>query len=578
MILAYAFVIAILVIIYSLATKSIPLQIYIVSSIITGTTLTTLIYLSHERWRRRITHMFIAILAFVLWNFHAVATRYNLIAFYDSYQELVHLKLILDSGRVNVGGIPTSELGVKPGFSPDYPLFSSLATCFSSITGLNALKVGILLPFACGLLLFLSTFLIVREALTNTKVGSLAVLLAMFAFAVSPDMIYASVHFYHRELSLGLCFLLLYFIFKHLIDKLRLKDWAILVLLITILPLSHSVYPNVYVVMMLSLLLITSMVLSLSRICGKFEIGSRIRPVLLPPVMLFIAGFLWNFIVNYPSPISSAFDSYVYDLLNPKYEVGDIRRFEVQATPVLPKEVRPEPWTSLLPLRDLLLYMPITIVGFFLTCKFLAGKIRDKAELSALLLMLSFTPMIVLDYISGWYPLFFRYYAFPLVAYSFGLLYASLINHRNKLVKTLPLMAITFLIVMAFLSPFWHIYYPRQLYDPSVKWKSVGFPNPSYIYFKRFADKINFGGSLILSDFNHLLAATLPTDKLRFVCGLGDYGKHDTYIVEFIDLKPTLGYHSSEAVKRIYEIRANINVDYSRVVDCSDVFTIYYKS
>jgi hypothetical protein len=101
-------------ILYALATKSVPLWLYITLSIAAGITLA--IFIMGRDQKRASIYVSMIALALILWNFHAIATHYNMIAFYDSYQELVHLKLILSEGRLKIGAY-YPELGVEPGYS-----------------------------------------------------------------------------------------------------------------------------------------------------------------------------------------------------------------------------------------------------------------------------------------------------------------------------------------------------------------------------------------------------------------------------------------------------------------------------
>jgi hypothetical protein len=555
--------------IYALATKSVPLWLYITLSIAAGITLAIL--LMGRDQKRASIYVSMITLALILWNFHAIATHYNMIAFYDSYQELVHLKLILSEGHLKIGAY-YPELGVGPGHSVYYPLLSLLASSFAMATGLDPLRVGVLLPFAPATLMLLSTFLIAKRLLANSKAKELALPLALLAFAVSPDMIYSSTHFYHRELSLALCFLLLYFSIKYLLNELRVGHLFILILLISILPLSHSAYPSVYTVFFTTLTALCLLYRFLpARLKGD---EGKIKPTLIPALLLFAAGFLWNFTVNYPSPISYNLKGYINNILHPKFEVGDVARFQAQAAPVMPDVVRPWPWTILLHARDILIIAPLAIMGIAFAYKLAIGRLKDRVELVAMITMASFIPMISSDYIAGWYPLFFRYYAFPLVAFSFGLLYGLLA--KLKPMRYGVSMLIVFLVSMAFLSPFWHVYYPRQLYDPSVEWKEVGFPNPYYVSFGDFAKSHEFNCKFTLSDFKELLATTLPVGDLERVRGLDHYGEPNTCIVEFISLRPNLGYNSPEAVKIREAIRMRIDYDYCKVVDAS-LYSVYWK-
>lgn len=577
LVLASLFIISTSAVVYSLATKSVPLRIYVSFSTLTGAVLAIAV-LSLPKGPSKKTWIFplllLATLGLILWSFHAIATNYRLIAFEDSFRELVHLKLILSEGHVYIGA-DRPELGVGPGFSPSYPVFAVFAASFAQITGLEALTVGILLPLVSAFLLFFSTVLFLRRLLADSKIRNLAISLGILAFVISPDMIFSSTQFYHRGLSLGFVFLLLYFLLRYSVDELRGTYKLVLVVLLLLIPLTHSVYPSVYVVFMWSFLTLTMFVRALGR-HPKVGISNRIRPMVFPAIIILTAHILWNFVLAFPTPVSDFSGNYVRALLNPRWEIGDIARFQLEALPTISEVLRPEPWTLLLPLRDVLLVAPLLIVGATLLYKFVKNDVRSRTGLFALIAMLSFVPIIIAEYASGGYPLRFRYYAFPLIAYSMGLFYASLMNWR-KVTKVIALAVVTFLVSMAFLSPFWHIYFPRQLYDPEVEWGDVGFPNPTYIHFGEFAEDHPLGDGLILTDFKGQLVATLTLEELKRVRELGEhYGEPKTYIIEFVGLKGALGYQQPETVETMDRIRASIDHEYSKIVDAG-AYSVFFR-
>jgi hypothetical protein len=200
-----------------------------------------------------------------------------------------------------------------------------------------------------------------------------------------------------------------------------------------------------------------------------------------------------------------------------------------------------------------------------------------KAEVVALCWMISFVPIVLSDYIRGWYPLQFRYYMFPLIAYSFGLIYATAMETKIKASKVISFAILTFLIFISFLSPAWHIYYLRQLYDPSVGWKEVGYPNPEYVRLGKFLEVHPLGHGIILSDSKYPLAVTLPLERLSDVREIRvHYGESNTYIIEFLDFHIPLGYGSPESVRMLAELKERAVLDYCKVLD-SGPYTIYCK-
>lgn len=568
------FIVSMSLIVYSLATKSMPLWLYVILPIVTSIAIISIFDKGHTEFALLSS----LILALLLWNFHSIATHYNLFPFYDGYKELTHLRMVLSEGRINIGATyPEFEAVIGPGFSTSYPLYVALTSQFTLITGLKPIKTAVVFPSVTGLFALLSTLLLVRRLLANAKVKSLALPLAIVAFAISPDMGYVSTHFYHRELSLGFCFLLTYLLAKYFLNELKFASTLILVLTILILPLTHSVYPNIFTIFAIAFSTLTALAFMLTKRTGlAITADARIKPVLLYAFILFSMGFVWNFIVNYPSPVSLALGGYIDSLLRSRYEIGDIRRFILEAEPVLPKALRPEPWPSLLPMRDVLIIAPMLIVGALLLLKIMLRKPLDKTDLVVIITMASFTPIVASDYIAGWYPLRFRYYAFPLISYSFGLFYASLINSK-KVLSVITFVILAFLISIAFLSPYWHIYYPRQLYDPSIGWKEVGYPNPEYVKLSEFFKEHPIEDGVILSDSKYLASVVLPLNKLKQIRDLcAYYGETSTYVIEFLDFHIPLGYGSPEAVQRLAEIKGSIGLEYFKVLD-STPYAIYYK-
>jgi len=135
---------------------------------------------------------------------------------------------------------------------------------------------------------------------------------------------------------------------------------------------------------------------------------------------------------------------------------------------------------------------------------------------------------------------------------------------------------------MALLAPFGSVY-PRQLYDPTVKYDEADFPSPSYVHLKEFISIHPLGGGVILSDLEELLTVILPSQQFERIKSLSEYyGKPNTYIVEFVGLKLGAGLgdfweRSLEEISRERVImRANINYDYDKVVDAG-TYVVHFK-
>jgi hypothetical protein len=289
------------------------------------------------------------------------------------------------------------------------------------------------------------------------------------------------------------------------------------------------------------------------------------------------AAFLWYLNAVYPCTLTWFFASFVHSLLFPKYKAGEITKIEGGVPYGINPALKPEPFTDLLAIRDLLLWVSALIGWVLLAYRFLRkGDVRAEVVFP-LFVIASFVPIEIGFYIIGG-PMFeFRYLLMPLIVFLAAYIYTQLIMSRRHLCKLAVTLTIVFLTILLFLSPYTHVYFPRHLYDPSVGFKEVGHPKPEYIYIKDFLAQHKLVSKEILSDNRRLLTIVLEPDQWKYVKLLRtNFGKQRTYIITFIDFKPTIGYHSPRAINEIGEMRSAINSEYCKVVS-SGPYTIYYK-
>jgi hypothetical protein len=288
-------------------------------------------------------------------------------------------------------------------------------------------------------------------------------------------------------------------------------------------------------------------------------------------------AFLWYLNAVYPCTLTWFFASFVHSLLFPKYKAGEITKIERGVPYGINPALRLEPFTDLLAIRDLLLWVSALIGLVLLAYRFLRkGDVRAEVVFP-LFVIASFVPVEISFYITGG-PMFeVRYLFMPLIVFLAAYTYIQLIMSRRRLCKLAVTLIIVFLTILLFLSPYTHVYFPRHLYDPSVGFKEVGHPKPEYIYLKDFLTHHKLGSGEILSDYKHLLTIVLEPSQWTYVKPMRKYfGKPYTYIIAFIDLKPAIGYQRSHVIKEMSEMRSAINSEYCKVVS-SGPYTIYYK-
>jgi len=574
------FIILICSIAYSLTTKLLPLWLYISASTLLAIVIVISIFLYSKGRCASLTYIFIIASALILWNLYAIATGYNMIAFRDSYQEFVHLRFILSEGRINVGE-RYPNLIISPGNSAYYPIFPALAVIFALTTGLEPLKVSILLPLAVAVFTLLSVILFVKKLLSDSKAKKIALPLSMLAFAISPIMIVHSIFYYHRELAFGFYCMLLYFMLRYFANDLNNTYRVLLIALTLLLPFTHSSYPYTFDFFLLASSMLIVLIKALNG--HRLKFANSVKPPILIFLTLFGMFFLWNFMFNYPSPVTGGLSiivrNVIMNLLQPQPEA---KIEEVSSlSPIIPECLVPEPWIILPRIRSFLFDISLIIAGFLLVYKVIKNK-ASYTEFLGFIAMASFAFRIIIGFLSWWSPFIFRTYTFPLIAYSTGILFGSLMSSKVKTIKFTASAIIIFLVVMAFVAPLGSIY-PRQLYDPTVKYDQADFPDPSYIRIREFIAAHPLGDGVFLSDFEGFLAVILPLKQLEQIKSLSQYyNRPDTYIFEFLGLKVGAGigdveYRLLERISfEMENIRVNVVQDYDRVVD-AQAFVVHYK-
>jgi hypothetical protein len=523
--------------------------------------------------------MLIALLVLlVATNLYYIAVKYAQIRFYDSYQEILLIRTILEEGHFSFKmRIPNID-PYSPYDTSSYPLLSILASTLIVILRIELPYIATLMTVIIGVVTFLVVFMFIRSLAEKEELDGNIIALSTLLYATSPDAIAQGMSFYHRHLSLIFCFILLYLVFisyfKH--REPRRSFLVLLTVLFATLPLTHSAYPSIYIISMFTLAIIVFIAKGISRLFAKSNDllkGIEAGPLFRLPLIGLISGFLWQFFIIYPSTLIEAFKAFVNRLIPPQYNVLELHKL---GKAMFPSELRPEPFVHLLLVRDLLLWV-MALAGLCILAYKLLFK-NKKEAIFPLFATASFAPMFLGSYISGYIgALEIRYYALPLIIFLSAYSYALLLKIAGGVAKALTTSVLVFLAVMAFLAPYTHVYFPRHIYDSSINFKEVGVPEPEYIYIKDFFKSHELGNGLILSDAPHLLTIILNLSQWKYYGSLStDFGRSNTYILEFVNLNPTLGYHSPEIFESMTKLKVEVDFVYCRVVD-SGAYTIYYK-
>ena len=549
---------------------------YYLITIIVGIVFASLL-LKKNRWQFSV---FAVVFAVLLWNLFGIVTNFSTTPFYDSYNELIFSNYLFEGGHFELS-LMMLRLGVYRGVidPSSYPLFSILTVSIASITGIDVFHTTFLMTILNGLaaLMFIYIFskVLLKKLLPSSSINTL--FLVLLIVVTSPDMVYNSMHFYHRHYSLILCFMTLYLLLKYSCSYIPQKPFAALTMfMLLILPLSYSYYPAVYIVFFFFTALTYIHRTLFSGSHGYVTLKNSLTLFLL----ILISGFLWYFTITFPNTFVNTFIGYVENLLSPQSKIVEFDRVVNEAWTAIPRSLTPELFLPLLQLRLMLLLLP-TLIGFLaLVYQFFKEKGRISREaLFTLLCTVAFAPLITIDIYTGyWLSLEVRYYALPVIVFYAAAVYAVILANKRKIIRITVLASMALLVTLAFMSPYSHVYYPRQLYDSSLTFKEIGQPNPAYLNIKSFLEEHPLRNeSYILSDFQQLLFVVLPLEKYNFVWSLFYFfGESRSYLITFLDLNPTLGYHASIALEMLAGLSSRLPIEYNKILD-SYPYTIYYK-
>jgi len=137
------------------------------------------------------------------------------------------------------------------------------------------------------------------------------------------------------------------------------------------------------------------------------------------------------------------------------------------------------------------------------------------------------------------------WFAAPFIALFAALFYDRLFSNKNALWRIVAASLMIVVVFSSFLSPFASGFFPRYLYDPSIRFEDVGNHNPLYLnvvpYVRDHIRNENF--EAILTDDPDLSYLVLPTESYSAIKSLYRFPEmvNDTNIIlfEFLNLNPS---------------------------------------
>lgn len=479
----------------------------------------------------------IALTYLILRGAYKFATAFTTIPLYDSYTDFALLNVFMEKGQL--------DPNILQPFS-GYPLLHILGWIFSITTTLNPLQTALILPMLAYPVSLLYVYLLARSLLKATDLGVRVATIALLLFSFQSYSTYYDMEF--TRFSLAFVFstmgiYLLYNVIYRDMNQQGRRFSLILLLVVSILSIAHIWASFTFALVLLGIYVLIKLakrVLSSKRV----DLGvSRLHLIFV--AFAFVTTFSWWM---FYSKHAGSFNMF-YRFLLGFFGTGEtafpravLRRVGANYSEVL----RPYPYTYLLYVRELLVYVPAVVGAVICAKMWLKGK-KPKTSFLALL-ALSIVFIFAFYGVTNILPYRLLNFSVPFTSIFAAIFYTYLVLKKKKLFKVISAFLIVFVGFTAFLAPWSISYLPVYIYDPTVRFEDVGVHNPLYPNLAFFVTAYCNSSYYFLSDDPHLMFLMLPPDgyqsieRLYSQSGLEILGDgQNTYVVELIKLNVQAG-------------------------------------
>jgi len=487
---------------------ALPYAYYFLSFVI-SMLLIILIYQSNgkKQWRLFLSIVMVCIL---LRSVYLIASGFSLIPLADGYADYAVARMFLESGHSNL-------ISEYDPLVSGWPLLHILAVSLSIILNVDLLHVVLVLPFVFSVVILMFIYLLIREIVSKLVASHRVVPLALLIYAISPDNIYSSMQFVRQNVGILFSMIILYLLYKHIQMNVKNRRIELLFFIFSLALILGHHFSSFTMLLFFSLFFILAQKGNqyLARIGWRVSLV-LIRSISLVTIMLFsVMMFAWW--IHYSPVVLTTYIPYL-ERLTPSVYTGPLnlaiprwRFYEV---------LRPDPYINLLIIRDIAIFVPVTI-GFIAYLKrVISGrKLTGNAQFLLYTVTATVTIFVVYEFLLKLQPLRILVFAAPFLALYAALLYNRLFSNKKSLCRIGVVSFMSVVVFLTFLSPFARGYLPLYLYDPSIRFEDVGNHNPLYLNVVPFVkDRIQIENfEAILSDDAGLLYVFLPTGSYPIV-------------------------------------------------------------
>jgi hypothetical protein len=431
----------------------------------------------------------IALLVLFMNSVFYLATNYRIIPFWDGNWDFAVVKTFIQKEEISVLSGPEPSASLLPGYGParilttysGWPLLHSLAFSLSQISGIDAFHISLALPPLISIISFLFVYLIVEKARRSLGLDTMVTNLALLIYATSAEALFYPIQFVQQNLGTMILYIVILTFCLSTTNSTHSREYrGLMVFFAMALVTAHHFTSFIMASFLFVYFALQTIQAHFSRIKISRRAFSEYRTpaiatlgiALLMSTLLF---FWWNY---YSTSIWRQIDSTLTRFLT---VLLGARPFVYVPNPsYYPEVLRPFWATSLLTLRDVLIYVPC-LFGLLLIM-FRKTEARQKSFL--MLSSLAFGLIIIIDNFTIRVETFRIFMlALPLMALLGATFFAHFGKNWAKGVWRLLFVAtvLVILILAAFTGLWGHNFAPMHLYDPSISPSKIGERNIDFM-------------------------------------------------------------------------------------------------
>jgi len=427
----------------------------------------------------------IALLVLFMNSVFYLATNYRIIPSWDGNWDFAAVKTFVKEDEISVISGPEPSASPLSAYHParilatysGWPLLHSLAFSLSQISGIDAFYIALALPPLISIISFLFVYLIVEKARRSLGLDTMVTNLALLIYATSAEALFYPIQFVQQNLGTMILYIAIFTFCLSTTNSAHSREYRGLTVFFTMALVTAHHFTSF---IMASFLFVYFALQIIQAHFSRIKISRRAFSAYRTPaiatlgIALLMSTFLFSWWNYYSTSIWRQIDSTLTRFIT---VLGGARPFVYMPHPsYYPEVLRPFWATSLLTLRDVLIYVPC-LFGLLLI---MFRKTEARQKSFVMLSSLAFGLIIIIDNFTIRVETFRIFMlALPLMALLGATFFAHFGKNWAKGIWRLLFVAtvLVILILAAFTGLWGHNFAPMHLYDPSISPSEIGERN-----------------------------------------------------------------------------------------------------